>query len=69
MADINTSTPTETAAHAGEFQITKYDHLTTEQLIDKALRKFKNGDELALAVTVRLMDLQSEQDTWEEALH
>ncbi len=60
MADSNTSTPTQTAE---EFQITKYDRLTTDRLIEKALRKFKDGDKLALALVVRLIELQGELDT------
>ncbi len=49
-------------------QIAKFDKLTTDQLIEKALGKFKDGDKLALALVNRLMDLQSELDTCQEQI-
>lgn len=61
MANINTITQESNVA-----QITKYDHLTTDELINKALRKLKDKDGLALALVNRLMDLQSEVETYQE---
>ena len=51
-----------------EAQITMFDHLTTDELINKALRKLKEKDSLALALLNRLMDLQSEVETYQEQL-
>lgn len=62
MANANAITLSETNDRV---QITKFDKLTTDQLIEKALGKFKDGDKLALALVNRLMDLQSELDTYQ----
>lgn len=51
-----------------EALITKFDHLTTDELINKALRKLKEKDSLGLALLNRLMDLQSEVETYQEQL-
>lgn len=63
MANTNTITQEYNAA-----QITKFDHLTTDELICKALRKLKEKDSLGLALLNRLMDLQSEVETYQEQL-
>lgn len=65
MANTNPITLSETNERV---QITKFDKLTTDQLIEKALDKFKDGDKLALALVNRLMDLQSELDTCQEQI-
>ena len=65
MANANAITLSETNERV---QIAKFDKLTTDQLIEKALGKFKDGDKLALALVNRLMDLQSELDTCQEQI-
>ena len=63
MANTDVITQESNAA-----QITKFDHLTTDELINKALRKLKEKDSLGLALLNRLMDLQSEVETYQEQL-
>lgn len=63
MANTNVITQESNVA-----QITKFDHLTTDELINKALRKLKEKDTLALALLSRVMDLQSEVETYREQL-
>lgn len=63
MANINTSTPNETIERV---QVTKYDHLTTDELITAALTKLRSEHELSLALVNRLMDLQSELETFND---
>ena len=43
-------------------KITKYDNLTTEELILLATNELKEADELAIALCARLMDVQDELD-------
>ena len=65
MANINAITLSETDERV---QITKFDKLTPDQLIAKALGRFKDGDKLTLALVNRLMGLQSELDTYQEQI-
>lgn len=45
-------------------KITKYDNLTTEELILLATNELKEEDELGIALCARLMDVQDELDQW-----
>lgn len=45
-------------------KITKYDNLTTEELILLATNELKDEDELSIALCARLMDVQDELDQW-----
>lgn len=63
MANTNTITQESNVA-----QITKFDHLTTDELIKKAVRKLKEKDELGIALCARLMELQDEVETYQEQL-
>lgn len=45
-------------------KITKYDNLTTEELILLATNELKDEDELAIALCARLMDVQDELDQY-----
>ena len=45
-------------------KITKYDNLTTEELIRLATNDLKEEDELGIALCARLMDVQDELDQW-----
>lgn len=45
-------------------KITKYDNLTTKELIRLATNQLKEEDELGIALCARLMDVQDELDQW-----
>ena len=45
-------------------KITKYDNLTTEELILLATNELREEDELAIALCARLMDVQDELDQY-----
>lgn len=45
-------------------KITKYDNLTTEELILLATNELKDEDELSIALCARLMDVQDELDQY-----
>jgi len=45
-------------------KITKYDNLTTEELILLATNELKEEDELGIALCARLMDVQDELDQY-----
>ena len=45
-------------------KITKYDNLTTEELILMATNELREEDELAIALCARLMDVQDELDQY-----
>ena len=45
-------------------KITKYDNLTTEELILLATNELKDKDELGIALCARLMDVQDELDQY-----
>ena len=45
-------------------KITKYDSLTTEELILLATNELKEEDELGIALCARLMDVQDELDQY-----
>lgn len=45
-------------------KITKYDNLTTEELILLATNELREEDELGIALCARLMDVQDELDQY-----
>lgn len=45
-------------------KITKYDSLTTEELIHLAMNELPDDNELAIALCARLMDVQDELDQY-----
>lgn len=47
-------------------KITKYDHLTTEELLAEAYESLTDNDELALALMARLMDVSDELESLKE---
>ena len=48
-------------------KITKYDNLTTEELILLATNELKEEDELGIALCARLIDVQDELNQWKAA--